>query len=91
MRQGYMAGFGLAIIMVVVAPASSRGEVVFEDKGLYEKDTWNIQRYYDDLDNPRDARGIVTRGRDPDSDAGPALDFERHPGSLGPESGERQD
>jgi hypothetical protein len=82
MRQGSIAGLGLVALLGGFLTTPAMSEVIFEDKGLYKKDRWNIQRHYDDLDDPRDAPGIITRGRDPDSPSGPAPDFETRPGSL---------
>jgi hypothetical protein len=74
---------GLAAFVGLLAAGPARSEVVFEGKGLYEKDRWEIQRTYDELDDPEDAPGMITRGRDPASPSGPVPDFERRPGSMG--------
>ncbi len=57
-------------------PSRGVADVIAEDKGLYKKETWNIQKYYDDLDDPTDAPGVITSGRDPEDPSGPALDFQ---------------
>ncbi len=50
--------------------------MILKNKGLYKKDSWNISKRYDDLDNPYDAPGMITKGRDPANPSGPAVDFE---------------
>lgn len=65
----------LASSLVPLTPSSSWADVILEDKGLYKKDSWNISKRYDDLDNPHDAPGIITKGRDPANPSGPAVDF----------------
>ncbi len=67
-----------AAIGMLASPSCA--EVILEDKGLYKKDTWNVGKYYDDLDDATDAPGVVTRGSDPRRPSGPAVDFERRPG-----------
>ncbi len=70
----------IALIAAITATTAD-AEVIYEDKGLYKKETWNIGKRYDDLDDPSDAPGVITRGRDPSSPSGPAVDFE---GSVNP-------
>jgi hypothetical protein len=70
-----------AVTASLAAASTASGDVILEDKGLYKKETWSIGKYYDDLDDPIDAPGVVTSGRDPRQPSGPALDFSRRPGS----------
>jgi hypothetical protein len=70
-----------AVTTSLAAVSTASGDVIFEDKGLYKKETWNIGKYYDDLGDPTDAPGVVTSGRDPREPSGPAVDFSRRPGS----------
>ncbi len=71
------AAFGLGWAL---SPAAA--DVIFENKGLYKKETWDVQKYYDDLDDPTDAPGVITSGKDPEEPSGPALDFESQPNPL---------
>ncbi len=71
------AAFGLAWPL---SPAAD--DVILENKGLYKKETWDVQKYYDDLDDPTDAPGVITSGKDPKEPSGPALDFESQPNPL---------
>jgi len=69
-----------AAVLVLLAPTSGLADVVLEDKGLYKKETWEVGKYYDDLDNPNDKPGVITSGQDPKNPSGPAVDFESRPG-----------
>lgn len=77
----------LAVLVAGLAaslhPNPSEADVIAENEGLYKKETWNIQKYYDDLDDPSDAPGIITKGTDPAEPSGPASDFKTPPGALG--------
>lgn len=75
----------LAFILVPLGISPGQAEVTAEDMGLYEKERWNISKRYDDLDNPHDAPGIITKGQDPANPSGPAVDFEELPGSSTPD------
>ncbi len=86
MLQRLFVAPAIAAILMPLVPDLSRAEVILEDKGLYKKEKWNISKRYDDLDNPRDAPGIITKGRDPARPSGPAVDFEETPGTSNPDA-----
>ncbi len=71
----------LAALLSFGAATSVSADVIFENKGLYKKETWNIGKRYDDLSNPNDKPGVVTSGQDPRDPSGPAVDFENRPGA----------
>ncbi len=79
MHQRVMTVSVIAIHMILTAASSAQADVIAEDKGIYKKDSWNISKRYDDLDNPHDAPGIITKGHDPAKPSGPAVDFEELP------------
>ncbi len=83
MRQTFLLAISVTALSALLQPVSSESNVIAEDQGLYKKETWNIQKYYDDLNDPNDARGIITKGKDPADPSGPAVDFRKRPGALG--------
>ncbi|MFC4174294.1 hypothetical protein ACFOYU_19970 [Microvirga sp. GCM10011540] len=74
-----MTAFAAATLIGLIACPLARAEVLLEDQGLYEQQRWNVGKRYDDLDNPRDAPGILTQGRDPANPSGPAVDAQVEP------------
>ena len=72
----------LAALLPGLFSTPAPADVIFEEKGLYTQDTWNIKKYYDDLENPNDKPGVLTSGEDPHDPSGPAVDFDQGPGLL---------
>lgn len=85
MARHLAAGPIILVVLVPLTLSPSWAEVIAEDKGLYKKEKWNITKRYDDLDNPHDAPGIITKGHDPANPSGPAVDFEEPLGSSNPD------